>query len=210
MSLAGEAQRAPAAHKRLPGRWRGNVEFRWSVCDCVEQTSKHPSLVARADRFNQESFREIPVPPSFLPQVICCFLCQLFFCQPFILLLCLLPLLFYTCNLFALISAAAEIFVCFWYHKQAAQDVASPSRVLLRCQFFCWSLDKWQHLMTKHRPSEATTRASNCMPCKDCTLVNMQPVVCRKGFFPPWSFPLTILPPVSSRYTKYTITPMLQ
>lgn len=34
---------------------------------------------------------EIPEPSSFLPQVICWFLCHPFFCQPFILLLCLLP-----------------------------------------------------------------------------------------------------------------------
>lgn len=68
--------------------WQRGVSLK---CVCVTAQSKHPSLVARADGFNKESFTEIPVPPSFLPQLICWFLCHPFFCQPFILLLCLFP-----------------------------------------------------------------------------------------------------------------------
>lgn len=82
MSLTREAQRslrqhAPVEHQRHPGRWRDNLDFHWSVCDCMKHTapSKHPSLVARAG-FNKESFTEIPLPPSFLPQVIYWFLCH--------------------------------------------------------------------------------------------------------------------------------------
>lgn len=110
-------------------------------------------------------------------------------------------LFFYTWNPFSFISAAAEIFVCFWDHKQANQDVASSSsssemlillfelRTMtaltddLRRQHTCLKLHPGPFSFWLLCPSQQCIKLKPRLPCNDCSLVNTQPVLCRKAFF---------------------------
>lgn len=156
--------------------------FRWSVCDCAEHiaTSTHPSLVAMANGLNKESHRDTCA--SFLSSSghLLAALSSILLPAFYLLSVCrqsdqrrsrlvwahagnhsVLPLLsFYTWNLFAFISAAAEILVCL---PSVSQTINRPRGFLL---LFLPTSSKMSILLsgartmtapTKHPWSEATT-----------------------------------------------------